>query len=61
MMKHNTIYPKRYIVSVGDLMTGYTFYGPFSTHDKAWSWTVDNMHVGTVIKIVPMFDVKDDR
>ena len=58
-MKHNTMYPKLYLISEGNLMRGYTFHGPFKTHDGAWAWAINNMHVGSVIKIIEMFDVKD--
>ena len=51
-LNHNTVYPKRYMLAEGDLVRGWTFYGPFDTTDKAWAWATDNMHVGTFFKII---------
>lgn len=59
-MMHNTVYPKKYLVSSGNLSLGFTFHGPFSTHLKAMEWTLGNMHVGAEVRVVEMFDVRED-
>ncbi len=58
-LKHNTIYPKRYIVTTGDLIQGFLFYGPFDTYPRVQSWLLDNLHADTPFNIVELFDVRD--
>lgn len=58
-MRHNTVYPKRYLVSTGSIITGFVFYGPFKEYDKALLWKTHNLHVGTQCRIVEMFDVAE--
>ena len=58
-LNHNTIYLKRYVITEGDLVRGWTFYGPFETFDKARLWSLDNLHVGSACKVVEMSDVRD--
>jgi len=59
-LNHNTVYPKRYIVTEGNLTNGFAFYGPFKRYGEAAEWIHHNMHVGSVTRIAILHDVKND-
>ena len=55
-VKH-TVYPIKYMVVTGELTTGFTFYGPFDTMDKAGQWATANLRAGTFHRVHTMYDV----
>jgi len=56
-VKH-TIYPVKYMVVTGDLTTGFQFYGPFDTVEKAEEWAAHGLKVG-VWNLLQLFNVRD--
>jgi len=48
----HTVYPIKYMVATGDLVSGFYFYGPFETVDKADQWATRNLEVGTFCRWV---------
>ena len=59
----HTVYPVKYMVAVGGLTTGFAFYGPFDTDERAATWARHNINFkhSTSYQVYPMFDVRDDR
>ena len=54
---NHTVYPIKYMVVTGELTTGFTFYGPFDTLDKAGQWATVNLRAGTFHRVHNMYDV----
>ena len=59
-VNNNTMYPKQWLLYWGDLINGFHFYGPFKSYDEALKWSGDQLHVGTVYRIIEMADVRND-
>ena len=59
-VNNNTMYPKQWLLYWGDLIRGFHFYGPFKSYDEAFKWSNDQLHVGTVSRIIEMADVRND-
>jgi hypothetical protein len=57
---NHTVYPVKYFVGVGDLSTGYKFYGPFKEDRLAEQWAHLNVKSGRAYRVYPMFDVRED-
>ena len=55
----STVYPIKYMVVLGDMERGFTFYGPFVTIDRAHKWAILNLRTGTPHDIHRMYDVGD--
>jgi hypothetical protein len=45
----------------GELTTGFMFYGPFDTMDKAGQWATANLKPGTFHRVHNIIDVRDER
>ncbi len=58
--KTHTVYPVKYMVVVGDLNSGFQFYGPFKDVHAADKWATDNLRVGMRCNVYPLFDVRED-
>lgn len=55
----HTVYPVKYVVTVGGLSGGFQFYGPFSEDKHAARWVYNNLKRGTDCSIHKMSDVRD--
>jgi len=55
----HTVYPIKYMVVTGELTTGFTFYGPFETINKAGQWATTNLKSGTFHRVHNMYDVRN--
>jgi hypothetical protein len=56
----NTVYPVKYMVALGDLRSGFSFYGPFRTVADADGWADANLRSGNAYRVYNMFDVRSD-
>lgn len=48
----NRVYPKVSVVSVGDMETGFSWYGPFSDDREAVVWIKANVAPNTLTSII---------
>lgn len=48
-----------YMVVTGEITTGFHFYGPFKTRDKAGQWATANFKEGTFHRVHTLHHVKD--
>ena len=48
-----------YMVVTGEITTGFHFYGPFKTRDKAGQWANENFKEGTFHRVHTLHHVKD--
>lgn len=56
--KTHVTYPLKYLLITGELTTGFRFYGPFDSVEKAGRWATDNLKVGEFHRIHDLCDVR---
>lgn len=57
----HTIYPTKYLLVTGELTTGFDFYGPFDSVEKAGRWATDNLKAGEFHRVHNMYEVRDSK
>ena len=53
----NKVYPKVIMISLGDMESGFTFYGPFVSPSAAKTWQLANVKDGEIVKRLEVNDV----
>lgn len=53
----NQVYPKFTIITLGDMESGFTFYGPFASPSAAKTWQLANVKDGEIVKRIEVNDV----
>lgn len=57
----HTVYPTKHLLVTGELTTGFEFYGPFDTVEKAGRWATDNLKKGEFHRVHNMHDVRIEK
>lgn len=57
----HTVYPTKYLLVTGELTTGFDFYGPFDSVEKAGRWATDNLKAGEFHRVHNMHEVRDSK
>lgn len=57
----HTVYPTKHLLVTGELTTGFKFYGPFDTVEKAGRWATDNLKEGEFHRVHNMYDVRIEK
>ncbi len=55
--KTHVTYPLKYLLITGELTTGFRFYGPFDSVEKAGRWATNNLKPGEFHRVHDLYDV----
>ncbi len=57
-LKTHVVYPLKYLVVIGELNTGLTFFGPFDGQADAGRWATENLRTDVPYRVYTMHNVE---